>query len=274
MSSDRPRKRHRGDRGDGMAAPPGVGPDGPFGLLWAEPPAATQARGRGRGRQLDRDQIVRAALKLADAEGSPDAVSMRRIAAELGVGTMSLYHHVPTKDDLLDLMQDVVMGELVIPDDELPDNWRDGLAAISRRTYATYLRHPWIVAGGWERPQMGPRSFAHVEQSLSIFADVTHATSAEINEILGAADDYVIGFATRQLATERALRRSNLTMDEFREAIQPYVKRMMEAGDYPFLARASSEGWHMDRDRFEAGLTFMLDGVEAFLARRQRSTEK
>lgn len=262
----RARRMQKRDR-DPLAADDLAG--GPFGLLWTEPKPPTGqrgGRGRGRGGGLTRDEIVAAALRLAADAGDPDAVSMRAIAAELNVGTMSLYHHVPTKDDLLDLMQDVVMGELVIADDELPGDWREALRAISVRTYEVYRRHPWMVAGGWERPTMGPRAFAHIEQSLSIFADMDLPIQ-QIGEILGAADDYVIGFVTRQLATERAVRRYDLTMDQYQEALQPYVNRMIEQGDYPNLKRFAGEEWRIEgQDRFERGLAFLLDGIAAALA--------
>jgi AcrR family transcriptional regulator len=182
---------------------------------------------------------------------------------------MSLYHHVPTKDDLLDLMQDVVMGELVLAPDELPAGWRDALHAISVRTYEVYRRHPWMVAGGWERPTMGPRAFAHIEQSLSIFADMDLPIQ-QAGEILGVADDYVIGFVTRQLATERAVRRHGLTIEQYQEALEPYVHRMIERGDYPNLKRFADEEWRIEGgDRFARGLTFLLDGIAAALAERR-----
>ncbi|WCB92891.1 hypothetical protein DSM104299_01591 [Baekduia alba] len=279
QAAARRRKRGRGRPGEdpqGNMGVPSLGVDGPFGLLWADPrevaPAGPRRGGRGRsgGGLLTRDEIVRAALQIAATDGA-EAISMRRIASELGVGTMSLYHHVPTKDDLLDLMQDVVMGELVIPDDELPGNWRDALAAISRRTYLVYRRHQWMVSGVWERPQMGPRAFAHIEQSLGIFAGLDLGVQ-EIGEILGAADDYVIGFVTRQVATERALRRSGLSMEAYQQALEPYVQRLVAQGDYPNLRRFVAEaGQAEDEPRFERGLAFMLDGVAAALERRDPS---
>jgi AcrR family transcriptional regulator len=255
-----------GESGDG--GPDGV--PGPFGLLWSEPKPPTTQRGRGRGRggtTLTRDEIVTAAVRLAAESGDPHAVSMRAIAAELGVGTMSLYHHVPTKDDLLDLMQDVVMGELVIAPDELPDNWRDALHAISTRTYEVYRRHPWMVAGGWERPTMGPRAFAHIEQSLSVFSGFPDLPIQLIGEFLGAADDYVIGFVTRQIATERAVRRAGLSADEYQKALEPYVMRLIEGGDFPCLRRFADEAWQVeDTPRFDRGLNYLLDGIAAALA--------
>jgi AcrR family transcriptional regulator len=275
MSSDRDRRRptreerarHRTARARERED---VGPaPGPFGLLWSEPKPPTTRRGRGSGRGggLTRDEIVTAALKLAADSGDPDAVSMRAIAAELNVGTMSLYHHVPTKDDLLDLMQDVVMGELVIDPDELPGDWRAALHAISTRTYEVYRRHPWMVAGGWERPTMGPRAFAHIEQSLSIFAGFPDLPIQRIGEYLGAADDYVIGFVTRQIATERAVKRAGLSSAEYQQALQPYVNRLIENGDFPNLRRFADEPWTVeDAPRFDRGLNYLLDGISASLA--------
>jgi len=255
-------------RGEEAAAGGPLG--GPFGILWeARPPAGGRGRGRGRGRGsgLTREDIVAAALHVADTEG-PDAISMRRIAGELGVGTMSLYHHVPTKDDLLDLMHDVVMGELVVPDDELPAGWREAATEISRRTRDVYLRHRWIVSGAWERPQMGPRAFAHVEQSLSVFAGMDLGVQ-EVGEILGALDDYVIGFVSRHLAAQRAMQRAGMTMDEYQQALEPYVRRLIDAGDYPNLQRFAEEDWRVeDEPRFEQGLRWMLDGIAAMLAGR------
>ena len=67
---------------------------------------------------------------------------MRRLAAELGAGTMTLYHYVHSKDDLIALMEDAIMGELLVPDGQLPTDWRQALTAIAHRTRATFRRHP------------------------------------------------------------------------------------------------------------------------------------
>ena len=99
------------------------------GPIWTRPEPA------GRAARLGRDDIARAALAIADREGFA-AVSMRRLAREVGVGTMSLYHYLRTKDDLLELMDDAVMGELLVPAEELPDDWREALTAIAETTLA------------------------------------------------------------------------------------------------------------------------------------------
>jgi AcrR family transcriptional regulator len=243
---------------------PAVGAN-PFGLLWEpEEPAATTRGGRARGSGLNREEILVVALRVADAEG-PEAVSMRRIAKELGVGTMSLYHHVPTKDDLLDLMHDRVMGELIVPEDELAATWPEALAQISRRTRDVYSRHTWMVSGAWERPQFGPRAFAHIEQSLQIMSGVPQEQAMQM---LGVADDYVIGFVSRHVAAEKALARAGMDEGQFQEALRPYVEGLLRerADEFPALAAFTGDDWSQDADeRFEAGLRWLIAGMAAEL---------
>ena len=86
---------------------------------------------------------MQTSLRIADEDGA-EAVSMRRIASELGVGTMSLYHHVGDKEELLALMSDAVSGELLVPGEILGD-WRAALRAIAHRTREALLRHPWLI---------------------------------------------------------------------------------------------------------------------------------
>ena len=97
-----------------------------LGPIWARPePGARRAR-------FTREQIAEAALAVADKDGF-DAVSMRRVASELGAGTMTLYHYVQTKDELVALMDNAIMGELLVPDDELSTDWREAPENGERR---------------------------------------------------------------------------------------------------------------------------------------------
>ena len=94
---------------------------------------------------------------------------MRRVAAELGAGTMSLYHYVRSKDELLGLMADRLMGEHAHPGRGAARGWREAMAELARRTRGLFKRHPWIVEHwGRGRPDSpGPSMLRHVEQSLS-----------------------------------------------------------------------------------------------------------
>jgi len=117
-----------------------------------------------RAAALSRDEIVRAAIKVADAEG-PDAISMRRIARELNAGTMSLYWHVASKEELLDLMIDSVQGEQLTP--EPSGDWRTDLRALTRGARAALHRHPWMVDFMGGRPPTGPKALQNIERALS-----------------------------------------------------------------------------------------------------------
>src|SRR5262245_25957268 len=108
-------------------------------VIWARPDRA----GRGPRPAHSRAAIAAAAVRIADAEGL-DAVSMRRLAAELGAGATSLYRYVARKDDLLDLMVDAVVGEGPPPAAPSGD-WRADLREIAYSTRALILRHPWAA---------------------------------------------------------------------------------------------------------------------------------
>ena len=110
-------------------------------------------------------------MRIADAEGFA-AVSMRRIATELDAGTMTLYHYVRTKDELLTLVVDAVMGEVVIPATEpIPTDWRAALTMVAERTRAALERHPWIL-DITDDPAVGPNSVRHFDQSLQAVASL------------------------------------------------------------------------------------------------------
>ncbi len=189
--------------------------------IWARPEPG------GRRPRLSRAQIAAAAIAIADADGF-DAVSMRRIAGALGVGTMSLYRYITTKTDLLALVDDALVGEALVPG-ELPADWRDALALVVRCTRDVYLRHPWAVHSIQGRPATsaalaGPNGLRHLEQSQAALASAPLDAEARL-DLLAIVDDYVIGHLLNS-------------------AIIP--------GDTARLA-----------DRFELGLRLLIDGVAA-----------
>ena len=141
-----------------------------------------------------REQIAAAALAIADREGF-EAVSMRRVAREVGAGTMTLYHYVRTKADLVDLMDDAIMGEVLIPDGELPATWRAAMRAIACSSYAAFLRHPWALQA-MTGSRGGPNGMRHFEQSLAAVASLALPARAKL-ELMGIVDDYVFGFIFR-----------------------------------------------------------------------------
>jgi AcrR family transcriptional regulator len=221
-----------------------------------------------------RERIAAAALKIADEEGF-EAVTMRRVAAELGAGTMTLYHYVKNKRELAALMDDAVMGELLVPEDELGDDWREGLAQIARRTYRSFMRHPWTFEfiGGEDDPGVGgPNALRHVEQSLTV-ADRTGLDLKGQFEITALMDDFVFGHAMRT----RGIGRADQTPKERLDAVVAYMGRQLATGEFPRLQAVAGDDLRggfervaelaTDPERFERGLQVVLDGIELMLRR-------
>jgi len=227
----------------------------------------------GRRPSLTRDRIAAVAVEIADNEGF-DAVSMRNVARALGVGTMSLYHYIRTKDDLVALVDDRLLAEVVVPDDEMPEDWREALATIARRSHAAWAQRPWTLYA-WQGARIGPNGMKHMEQSLGAVAGLG-LTRAEQVELITLVDDYAIGFTLRQRDLPQ------LRADDWAEldAMTGYMATQIESGAFPTLKAFVGDAdpataWRevaaeaFDEDRFERGLQTLLDGIELRLKRRQ-----
>jgi AcrR family transcriptional regulator len=247
-------------------------PQAGSGPIWARP-----APGE-RKPTLSREQIVAAALAIADAEGF-EAVSMRRLASELSAGTMTLYHYVKTKDELVALVADAIMGELLIPAGEVPEGWREGFAEIARRTRGVFLRHPWVLEHMDERSDdgAGPNGLRHVEQSLAV-ASRTGMDAGGQFELVALVDDYVFGYAMRARAGF-GFDAEDPAAERRIDGMLAWVQGQLATGEFPHLAAFSGDdprGAFMraaqlttDEQRFERGLQIVLDGIELELERRR-----
>jgi AcrR family transcriptional regulator len=212
---------------------------------------------------LTRESIARAAIAIADEEGL-DAVSMRRVAARLDVGTMSLYHYVATKSDLFTVVADAIMAGMLIPPGEVPAGWREGLTELARRARTLFERHAWVLAS-WhrsERATPGASFLGHVDQTLAVMADLECLSFAERLHLSGLVDEYVIGHVTMAAAAADW---------EPGDAQTWFVTALADEGSsYPHLAAALAAGLpEPGEDDFEAGLQVVLDGIEAYVARRR-----
>jgi AcrR family transcriptional regulator len=199
---------------------------------------------------LSREAIVRAAIKLADEEG-PDAVSIRRIAAELKARPMSLYSFIERKDDLFDLMVDEIAGEALLGD-ELPQDWREALCAIAERTRAVALRHPWIISAYGRIAGVGPNGVRHIDESLAAIAQLD-VSDERRHAILTAVDTYALGHVTRELLERRR------GLDD-----PASVERVIDPADVPHVAEhglGTADGAVSCRE----GLEWLLDGIVASL---------
>ena len=210
-------------------------------------------------RRLSRQQIVIAAIAIADGEGAA-AVSIRRIARELGVGAMSLYRHVPSKDDLLDLMFDQISGEGDLPAQPLGD-WRVDLRLLLETERDMLLRHPWAASLGVGRPALGPNALRRLEFGLAALGAHEPDVAASL-ALVGVGLSFVYGFAQQELAGQEARRRTGLSESEWQQASAPYVRRLIDSGEYPFLQRVMVGANLPDDDAsFAFGLERVLDGI-------------
>jgi AcrR family transcriptional regulator len=225
---------------------------------------AVAAPGARRPR-FTRERLAKAALEVADSEGF-EALSMRRVAEEVGAGTMTLYHYVRTKEDLLALVEDALVGETVEACEPLPKAWRPAVRKLARATRATYLRHAWslrVLTG----VRVGPNALRHIEQSLQALAGLALPTDDKL-ELLSIVDDYVSGHCAGLLR-----RRGQAALDrKAAHALSAAMARTLAAGDYPHLRAligdrepvdvlAQSSGSTTEDHHFELGLEALLDGL-------------
>ncbi|HLG99572.1 MAG TPA: TetR/AcrR family transcriptional regulator C-terminal domain-containing protein [Bryobacteraceae bacterium] len=194
------------------------------------------------GRQLNKTSIVAAAISIADTEGFA-AVSMRRVAQELGVGTMSLYYYAKSKAELISAMDDLLLADVLVP--TLPEDWRDAVTAIARRTRDMVVRHPWAISSMQAAPP-GPNAMLHMEQCLEALAK-THMTKQEKLTLLALVDDFVFGYTLRETAGDPAV-----DVDA--------AKNRLATGAFPELANAFGKARRFRiPDRFDRGIEAILD---------------
>ncbi|HEX7744797.1 MAG TPA: TetR/AcrR family transcriptional regulator [Micromonosporaceae bacterium] len=237
-------------------------------LLWR-----TSERVSRKGRpELNVDRIVRAAIEVADAEGL-GALSMRRVAEALGVGTMSLYTYVPGKAELIDVMLDTVYGEPARPL-EVPGGWRARLELVARENWALYRRHPWLLqVAATSRPPLGPNLIARYDYELRA-VDGVGLTDVEMDSVVTLIGGFVHGAARGAVEAGQVARQTGVSDEQWWYATAPYLERVLDARRVPVAARvgAAAGQWHggaYDPDHaFEFGLQRVLDGVEALVRRR------
>jgi AcrR family transcriptional regulator len=225
----------------------------------------------GRDRRLSREEIVRAAIAVADAEG-PDAISMRRIARELRAGAMSLYWHVGSKDELLDAMLDALQAEIDIPDPS--GDWRADLRTVAYGQRAGLLKHPWIMDIIGSRPPQGPNDARQLERMLAVL-DQTGLDPVRTIRVLMALVAYVMGAVVNEHQEERGQRAEELAEaaipdEELKAEHERVAEWFRKSGRFPHIMAIMEAGIDPDdpktRDeRFEFGLELILDGIAAQL---------
>jgi AcrR family transcriptional regulator len=215
------------------------------------PDSPPSRRGRRPARSISAEQITAKAVAIADAEGL-DAVSMRRLAAELEVPPMTLYGQVASKGELLSRMANQVIGAVLLPG-PMPTSWREALGELTIRSYLAFAGHTWIISVLSERRPVGENAGAAMRQSARAL-EMLPLPSEEIWVVQGALNDYALGFAFRTIGGH--------TPEELAEAIAaPDVAEMPDLSALPETARSRSSP-----ERFRFGLKLLLDGIERRVA--------
>jgi len=251
------------ERSGGVPAP-GVKAMGGTGTGAGTGAGASGVRRGGQEQTLTLDRIVAAAMEVADVEGL-DAASMRRVAAELGVATMSLYRHVADKDDLLLRMMDVACSGWTVPADP-QGGWRERLTLAARMLWAICRRHPWLApALSVTRPQMVPSALPFTEWVLASLdgrgLPLSTVFTAHITLF-----NYVRGTAVNVEMEQQAEAQSGLDSEEWMDSQEPVLNEMLETGRFPTLQRVTASGYDFDLDElFEFGLQRLLDGFAVLL---------
>lgn len=232
--------------------------------VWTRPP-----RSRSGQPTLSREQIVRAAIELLDADGA-DGLSMRRLGTRLGSGATSLYWHVAHKDELLELAVDEVLGEVYVPESG-DTSWRTGASIVASQMRSMLLRHPWVIGLLGVRPNLGPNAMRMGERTVALLTAAGFA-GAEVVHVSAMLTSQAIGSATMVSAVTATSRRSGRTVAEMVQDVEPHLQQV--AANHPEYDRWRRDNEEAMRDveslwdeSFRFGLDRLLDGLEAWLSR-------
>lgn len=234
-------------------------------LLWRSPGARESRSGLGA------DRIVRVAIQLADDQGL-GAVSMRRVADQIGVGTMSLYTHVPGKAEMLDAMLDVVLGETARPA-QVPGGWRGRLEVVARENLSLLRRHPWILEVDIGRPPLGPNTIAKYDYELHAVEGIG-LTDLEMDAVVTLVLAHAAGAARTTADADDAQEDTGLTSGQWWSRSAPVLHEFLTPGRYPLAVRVgvavteANDGAHDPDHAFSFGLQRLLDGIEELLRER------
>ncbi len=219
-------------------------------LIWLRP----ERTGRGPRPAHSRDSIAAAAIVIADAEGL-EAVSMRRVAAALGAGTMSLYNYVPKKEHLLDLMLDAACAEYRLAPGPSGDVRAD-LTRLGHEQLTIFRRHPWLPALVVARPGIGPNALRYTDHFLAVTAPTGLPGGARM-EAMAMFNGFICQFAQyEQTAAAGA---------KWQAEMVGYLTQAAMSGDYPHLAQAfATSGPPADPDQaFDRSLDRVIRAILA-----------
>ncbi|AXK33084.1 GntR family transcriptional regulator [Streptomyces armeniacus] len=213
--------------------------------------------------ELSLDRIVGTAIDIADAEGL-SALSMRGVAARLGVAAMSPYRYVPSKDDLVLLMADAAFGEVAYPE-HAPEDWRASVELGARALWALYRKHPWLAQlGSLSRPLLVPNLMIYGEWVLGAL-DGHGLEPHTLFDIHLLIYSHVQGMAVHLEWEAQAEAATGQSEDQWRDSRAPVLKELVESGRIPTYARVMGGlggAYELRLDvLFDLGLRALLDGM-------------
>ena len=214
----------------------------------------TGTTGPGRRPKLSRAAVVAGAVELADDIGV-HPLTLRKLAAHLGVKPMSIYHHVANKDEILDGMVDAVFAEIDLPGSDI--GWREAMRQRACSARAALGRHPWAVGMLDSRANPGPATLRHHDAVIGCLR-ANGFSPAMTAHAMAVIDAFVYGFALQEAA---------LPAESGEELAALADGLMAELDEYPGLAWFTAEhvmqpGYDFG-DEFERGVDLVLDGLEA-----------
>lgn len=244
-------------------------PDPALRLLWRHVVPAEESVRRGPKQKLSLDQVVDAAIELADRDGL-SALSMRGLAQHLGLGAMTLYSYVPGRNELIALMVDQALGGAELP--PLPDDLRVRLELVARQQYDVCRRHPWLLEVSGLRPWLGPHASERYEWQLSAVEGIG-LDDLEMDQTVALLNGYATSIARALHEVQRAERESGLSELEWWEANAEALGEVMQYRSFPLAGRvgtAAGEAYQAASDparELEFGLARIVDGLLAHLGR-------
>lgn len=208
---------------------------------------------------LERDRVVRVAMGIADAEGLA-ALSMRAVAAKLGVATIALYRHLEADAELPQLIADAAFAEINYP--EPPPEWRSHLRVAAQLQWATYQQHPWLPRlVSITRPVTLPGQLAYGLWTLRALDGLNLDQSTRLH-VYGTIVNYVRGTAVNIESEAGAELDTGMTSKQWITARLPI--------DRPLIAQVTEPGTEFDLESlFAFGLERLLDGLTILITRRR-----
>lgn len=238
-------------------------------LLWRDQLDVEQSR-RGPRRKLSVDQIIEAAIALADADGL-EALSMRKVAEAVGVSVMSLYSYVPHRSGLIGLMVDEVIGLSPRPAHSGPLAKR--VRTVSGVLWDEYHRHPWLVDAQSHRPWIGPAVSARYEWALAALEGIGLDDIA-MDHTVSLIESHASASAAGSINAQRLMTGSGVSDVEWWNANAPLLEQVMPTGSFPISGRVGSavgekyQAVTSHRAIYEYGLETIIRGIESNLSDR------